>query len=878
METASLQNFRDLDCLYLSLLAEVKSGGPIWEDIIGKGGKLFTALRATVHATNAFLDAIQRLADLASKTSGGSKEIGAHFTRLCMRQKRLGTKVKTMGSQLITCMVNPLAGRMDEWKKTLAQIEKEHNREAKRTRGELKRALSEANRLKRKLAKQGNVNTLHSRQSSGGSTIGQGVGLGEAPTSGRVLSSTVTSGIGTSSLAVRTESATKVLEEKIRQMEDLERATIRRLMLEERRRYCFFFNCLRPVLETETSLLGEISTLHELFTALSTATEDPSCLLEEAETVLAHAGAVGKAGVPVSPSRPLHPSGPNEVEAFASAVEAIMSSRQRQQQQAQVGEEATPSLASESLGSTSSGWSSSGGGRVGAKPIGLSGSPNSSQVSVHSSSVFGPQNQITAILRQSRPQNDIGPRSASVGRSTINGTPQRIVTSCDAEEVILRRPTTNGACTASTPVRQRPQTTTSSAKNAPSFYTSSAVTPAEPSPNHRNSTCTLQQLNDTLLPADGEANEMKVSEKTMVNENEEVDEEEETASGTLDDETSDDGVLSDEHRHSNGGGGNALSGSDELGRPALSSVLTHEHRSLSRGGDPQTMLYPDQSLPPPVYTNLNKLTYAARRKFYMSSTMSSNAPDVDADTMAWQPIDEGDNLSVASAPHVQPDQKVTNGSVYSVPGSPHRPSLSTSSSNSRPRGSSTGVEDPFSVEMDELDRMVTGSSATSSVTSRSGRSGTEPPSQPHSRPQASLNHSTGIPTGATPIDPLATQYLTALEKSASWALQPASTRHNTDLVTDVESQAAQISPTAASLLTQLSGQLQQLTSSSTVALLKHPSDTDVHTRKESGEFNLPAPPSPDLFHLAVLPIIIRHHLDYGLVCRLEDYVTLFPRG
>lgn len=53
--------------------------------------------RATVHATNAFLDAIQRLADLASKTSGGSKEIGAHFTRLCMRQKRLGTKVKTMG-------------------------------------------------------------------------------------------------------------------------------------------------------------------------------------------------------------------------------------------------------------------------------------------------------------------------------------------------------------------------------------------------------------------------------------------------------------------------------------------------------------------------------------------------------------------------------------------------------------------------------------------------------------------------------------------------------------------------------------------------------------------------------------------------------------
>lgn len=153
-------------------------------------------------------------------------------------------------------MVNPLASHMEEWRKTLAQIEKEHNREAKRARGELKRALSEANRLKRKLAKQGNGNTLHSRQSSGGSTIGQGVGLGEPPTSGRMLSSTVTSGIGTSSLAVRSDSATKVLEEKVRQMEDLERATIKRLMLEERGRYCFFFNCLRPVL---VSILKENS-------------------------------------------------------------------------------------------------------------------------------------------------------------------------------------------------------------------------------------------------------------------------------------------------------------------------------------------------------------------------------------------------------------------------------------------------------------------------------------------------------------------------------------------------------------------------------------------------------------------------------------------
>lgn len=141
-----------------------------------------------------------------------------------------------------------MTGHMDEWKKSISQIEKEHNREAKRARGEFKRALAEANRLKRKLAKQGNGGTLHSRQNSGSSTIGQGVGLGEPPTSNRIPSPNISGGIGNSTLAVRTESAIKILQEKVRHMEDLERATIKRLMLEERGRYCFFFNCLRPVL------------------------------------------------------------------------------------------------------------------------------------------------------------------------------------------------------------------------------------------------------------------------------------------------------------------------------------------------------------------------------------------------------------------------------------------------------------------------------------------------------------------------------------------------------------------------------------------------------------------------------------------------------
>ncbi|KAM3181115.1 hypothetical protein ACTXT7_014989 [Hymenolepis weldensis] len=149
-------------------------------------------------------------------------------------------------------------------------------------------------------------------------------------------------------------------------------------------------------LETETSLLGEISTLRELFIALSTATEDPNCLLEEAESVLARTGAAtGDSGVSMTPSGALHSPSTNEVEAFASAVEAIMSSRQQRQQQNKH-MEGSPSLASDSLGSTSSGWSDSGNGANGPGS-----SPISSQVSIHSAN-SGPQHQMAAILRQSR--------------------------------------------------------------------------------------------------------------------------------------------------------------------------------------------------------------------------------------------------------------------------------------------------------------------------------------------------------------------------------------------------------------------------------------------------------------------------------------------
>ncbi|KAG7229386.1 hypothetical protein INR49_012777 [Caranx melampygus] len=47
-----------------------KSSYPIWEDFITKAGKLQSQLRATVVAVGAFLDAFQKVADLATNSRG----------------------------------------------------------------------------------------------------------------------------------------------------------------------------------------------------------------------------------------------------------------------------------------------------------------------------------------------------------------------------------------------------------------------------------------------------------------------------------------------------------------------------------------------------------------------------------------------------------------------------------------------------------------------------------------------------------------------------------------------------------------------------------------------------------------------------------------
>ncbi|XP_074644501.1 protein MTSS 1-like isoform X15 [Tubulanus polymorphus] len=232
-----------LEMLFQQILSDMKSSYPIWEEFNSKAIKLHTALKTTVVAVGGFLDAFQRVADLATNTKGATREIGAAITRLCMRHKSIDMKLKTFNSALVECMVTPLQDKIEEWKKAATQLDKDHTKDLKKAKAEMKKSASETFRLQKKFKKgKGQQNQL--------------------------------------------DSATEDLNEKYSNLENVGKNAVRSAMIEERSRFCFFINYLKPVVSEEISMLSEITHLTEIMKGLSAQCEEPFKLPPASEQVI----------------------------------------------------------------------------------------------------------------------------------------------------------------------------------------------------------------------------------------------------------------------------------------------------------------------------------------------------------------------------------------------------------------------------------------------------------------------------------------------------------------------------------------------------------------------------------------------------------------
>ncbi|KAK7891671.1 hypothetical protein WMY93_023634 [Mugilogobius chulae] len=230
--------------LFQAIVNDMKSSYPVWEDFSAKATKLHSQLRTTILAAVAFLDAFQKVADMATNSRGATRDIGSALTRMCMRHRSIEAKLRHFTNALMEGLVTPLQDRIEEWKKTANQLDKDHAKEFKRSRQEIKRKSLDTIKLQKKARK------------------------------------------GRGNLRPQLDSAMQDVNDLYLLMEETEKQAVRRALLEERSRYCAFISLLQPVVNVEIAMLGETTHLQAIVDDLTLLTEDPHKLPPASEQVI----------------------------------------------------------------------------------------------------------------------------------------------------------------------------------------------------------------------------------------------------------------------------------------------------------------------------------------------------------------------------------------------------------------------------------------------------------------------------------------------------------------------------------------------------------------------------------------------------------------
>ncbi|XP_028841158.1 protein MTSS 1-like isoform X5 [Denticeps clupeoides] len=244
METGIERECGALGGLFHAVIGDMKSSYPVWEDFISKAAKLQSQLRTTVAAVAAFLDAFQKVADLATSSRGATRDVGSALTRMCMRHRSIEAKLRQVSGAFSDCLVNPLQDQVEEWKRGAQLLDKDHAKEYKRARQEIKKKSSDTLRLQKKAKK------------------------------------------GRGDIQPQLNCAMQDVSDKYLLLEETEKLAVRKALIEERARFCSFVSMLRPVVDEEISMLGEITHLQTISDDLKSLTLDPHKLPPASEQVI----------------------------------------------------------------------------------------------------------------------------------------------------------------------------------------------------------------------------------------------------------------------------------------------------------------------------------------------------------------------------------------------------------------------------------------------------------------------------------------------------------------------------------------------------------------------------------------------------------------
>ncbi|KAB0395191.1 hypothetical protein E2I00_017931 [Balaenoptera physalus] len=210
--------------------------------------------RTTVVAAAAFLDAFQKVADMATNTRGGTREIGSALTRMCMRHRSIEAKLRQFSR--CSCLGDGDANNRDgKVQGGCRLVGEEEVAEYKKARQEIKKKSSDTLKLQKKAKK-----------------ACQAWGF--------------VSFAGRGDIQPQLDSALQDVNDKYLLLEETEKQAVRKALIEERGRFCTFISMLRPVIEEEISMLGEITHLQTISEDLKSLTMDPHKLPSSSEQVI----------------------------------------------------------------------------------------------------------------------------------------------------------------------------------------------------------------------------------------------------------------------------------------------------------------------------------------------------------------------------------------------------------------------------------------------------------------------------------------------------------------------------------------------------------------------------------------------------------------
>ncbi|KRY12930.1 Metastasis suppressor protein 1 [Trichinella patagoniensis] len=251
--------------LFQNIICDLKGGQAVWDDLIQKTVKFSGQMKLTIGAVSGFIEALQRVADMATAAKGATREIGSTLTRLCIRHREVEEHLKKLTNSLIHCLATPLQERMDDWRRVVIQMDRDHGKEFKRNRNEIRKRIGDKLRLQKKLRK------------------------------------------GSLSMQSMVDTVVNDIKNRSNVLLSAEQQSLRQAMIEQRAQFCYFISCFKPIMvscrlfiiiisigmvmmviiqDEELALLGEIAHMQELVEQLCRLTADPYTLPAASEAVI----------------------------------------------------------------------------------------------------------------------------------------------------------------------------------------------------------------------------------------------------------------------------------------------------------------------------------------------------------------------------------------------------------------------------------------------------------------------------------------------------------------------------------------------------------------------------------------------------------------